>query len=65
MSSFMVCADPQMLLGQSNGGGWDWRGVWHVWGREEVRSALLGKPEGKNPFGHAWGYNIEMNLNNI
>lgn len=34
-------------------------------GQEEVRSALLGKPEGKNPFGHAWGYNIEMNLKEI
>jgi len=30
-----------------------------------VRSALLAKPEGKNSFGHAWGYNIEMNLNKI
>jgi hypothetical protein len=26
---------------------------------------LFGKPEGKNPFGHAWGYDIEMNLNEM
>ena len=30
-----------------------------------MRSALLGKPEGKNSFGHAWGYNSETNLNKI
>jgi hypothetical protein len=30
-----------------------------------VRSALFGKPAGKNPFGRVWGYNIEMNLNQI
>ena len=44
------------------------RGAWHVarMGRRRgVYRVLVGKPEGKRPFGkprHRWEYNIKMNL---
>ena len=59
MRSFMVCATAhQLLFGWSNGGGWDWRGIMHAWGRGELCTCFvwgkhwgrtLGKPR------HRWG----------
>ena len=44
-----VCSPQQILLGWSTLEEWDGRGIWHVWGREEVNTGfwwgnLRGKP---------------------
>jgi hypothetical protein len=45
-----------------------WAGMWRVWGRREVCSVLVGKPEGKRPLGRPnrrWEGNIKMDVQEV
>jgi hypothetical protein len=40
-----------------------WQGMWHIWGRREIRTGFWWGNEGKRPLGtlrHGWEYNIKM-----
>jgi hypothetical protein len=40
----------------------------HIWGRGEVHRILVGRPEGRRPFGrprHRWEDNIKMDLQEV
>jgi hypothetical protein len=42
--------------------------MWHAWGRGEVFSVLVGRPEGKRPLGRPrrrWEDNIKVHLRKI
>ena len=37
---FQLCCCHMNTPGWSNDEGWDWRGMWHAWGREELRTGF-------------------------
>jgi len=42
--------------------------MWHAWGKAEVFSVLVGRPEGTRPLvrpRRRWEYNIKMDLSEI
>jgi hypothetical protein len=49
---FIFCTHPQIILGRSNGGEWDGRGMWHAYERRgKCTGFWLKKLEGKRPLG--------------
>jgi hypothetical protein len=42
--------------------------MWHAWGRGEVSTSLVGRPEGKRPLGRPsrrWDSNVKIDVREI